>query len=128
MTGEMTIPSVSATGDLVLRALDAASLRHAAHAANIANVSTENYLPVRVSFESQLAAAREALLDRDQTRARRAIDSLQPHMEVEATPRKVMIDQETSLMMQNALRYQALLTALSKGGAFLRAAIQEGKR
>jgi len=115
------------TGDLVLRALDAASLRHAAHAANIANASTEGYQALRVSFEEQLLAARDALLNRDEAVSRRALESLQPVIEVESSVERVRLDQEMSSMMQNALRYQALLTALSKNGAFLRAAIHEGR-
>ena len=124
---EVTGIGSSITGDLVLRALDAASLRQAAHAANIANASTEGYRPLRVSFDEQLAAARTALLDRDEAAARRAVESLRPAIETESASRRVQLDQETSSMMQNALRYQALLTALSKSGAFLRAAIHEGR-
>ncbi len=124
---ELASIGASVTRDLVLRALDAASLRQAAHAANIANVSTEDYRPLRVSFDNQLTAARVALLDRDDGVARPALESLRPVVEVESTARRVQLDQETSAMMQNALRYQALLTALSKNGAFLRAAIHEGK-
>jgi flagellar basal-body rod protein FlgB len=124
---ELASIGASVTSDLILRALDAASLRQAAHAANIANFSTEDYRPVRVSFDNQLAAARASLLDRDDSVARRALEFLHPTVEIDSTVRHVQLDQETSLMMRNALHYQALLTALSKNGAFLRAAIHEGK-
>lgn len=117
----------SVTGDLVIRALDASLLQHAANAANIANASTDDYRPLRVSFEKQLAAARVQLLDRNEGVARRALESLRPAIEVDPSAQRVHLDQETSSMMQNALRYQALLTALSKSGAFLRAAIREGR-
>jgi flagellar basal-body rod protein FlgB len=55
----------SATSELVLRALDAGVMRHAVHAANIANASVEGYQPLRLEFSEQLAAARTALLSRD---------------------------------------------------------------
>lgn len=123
------LPAVagSFTSDLILRALDAASLRHAALSANVANATTEGYRPLRVSFEDQLASARSALLSRDETVSRRALDSLQPRIEAGDPLRRIQLDQEMSALMQNALRYQALLTAMSKNGAFLRAAVHEGR-
>ena len=115
------------TTELVSRALDAATLRHAALAANIANATTEGYRPLHVAFEEQLAAARHALLDRDEATARRALDNLHPQI-VEATVEaQVRLDREVSLMMQNALRYQALVTSLSKNASLLRTAIREGR-
>lgn len=123
------IPAVggSFTSDLILRALDAASLRHVALAANVANATTEGYRPLSVSFEDQLASARSALLSRDEAVSRRALDGLQPRMEGGDSIRSIQLDQEMSALMQNALRYQALLTALSKNGSFLRAAVHEGR-
>lgn len=118
----------TATGDLVLRALDAASLRHAAHAANIANASTEGYRPLRVAFDEQLAGARMALLDRNDVIARRSLETLRPTAEIESASRRIRLDEEIAAMMQNALRYQALLRAMTKNGAFLQAAIHEGRR
>jgi flagellar basal-body rod protein FlgB len=124
---ELSAVGGSFTGDLILRALDAASLRHAALSANVANATTEDYRPLRVSFEDQLAAARNALLSRDETVSRRALDSLQPRIEAGDPLRRIHLDQEMSALMQNALRYQALLTAMSKNGAILRAAVHEGR-
>lgn len=117
----------SATGDLVLRALDAGLMRHAVHAANIANASVEGYQPLRVQFEDQLAAARSALLTRDDAAARRAVGLLQPQLAPDPDAQPVQLDREVALMMENSVRYQALLGALGKNGALLRLAIREGR-
>lgn len=116
-----------ATSDLVLRALDAAVVRHAVHAANIANASVEGYQPLRVEFEDQLAAARSALVGRDDAAAQRAAASLEPQVVPEAEAQPVQLDREVALMMENSVRYQALLSALGKNGAMLRLAIREGR-
>lgn len=116
-----------ATSDLVLRALDAAAVRHAVHSANIANASVEGYQPLRVEFEDQLAAARSALVGRDDAAAQRAAASLEPQVVPEAEAQPVQLDREVALMMENSVRYQALLSALGKNGAMLRLAIREGR-
>ncbi|MFL6573100.1 MAG: flagellar basal body rod protein FlgB [Burkholderiales bacterium] len=116
-----------ATSDLVLRALDAAVVRHAVHAANIANASVEGYQPLRVEFEDQLAAARSALVGRDDAAAQRAAASLEPQVVPEAEAQPVQLDREVALMMENSVRYQALLSALGKNAAMLRLAIREGR-
>lgn len=116
-----------ATSDLVLRSLDAAVVRHAVHAANIANASVEGYRPLRVEFEDQLAAARGALIGGDEAAAQRAAASLEPQVVAEAEAQPVQLDREVALMMENSVRYQALLGALGKNGAMLRLAIREGR-
>lgn len=116
-----------ATSELVLRALDAGVMRHAVHAANIANASIEGYRPLRVAFEDQLAAARSALLSRDEGVAGRAVSLLQPEVAPEAADRTVQLDREVALMMENSVRYQALLGALGKSGSLVRLAIREGR-
>ena len=116
-----------ATSDLVLRALDAAVVRHAVHSANIANASVEGYQPLRVDFEDQLAAARSALVGRDDAAAQRAAASLEPQVVPEVDAQPVQLDREVALMMENSVRYQALLSALGKNGALLRLAIREGR-
>jgi flagellar basal-body rod protein FlgB len=116
-----------ATSDLVLRALDAAVVRHAVHSANIANASVEGYRPLRVEFEDQLAAARSALLGRDDAAVQRAAASLEPQVVPEPEAQPVQLDREVALMMENSVRYQALVGALGKNGAMLRLAIREGR-
>jgi flagellar basal-body rod protein FlgB len=117
----------SATSELVLRALDAGVMRHAVHAANIANASVEGYQPLRLEFSEQLAAARTALLSRDDAAAKRAVSLLEPQVAPEAAGRPVQLDREVALMMENSVRYQALLGALGKGSSLIRLAIREGR-
>jgi flagellar basal-body rod protein FlgB len=122
----------SLTSNLVLRALDAATLRHATQAQNISNASTPGYQPLRVNFEQQLTMARSQLLARDDDAgAKRALNSLQARIEqlpaasVDGND-KIKIDEEIAKMMQNAIYYQSLLTALDKNGSILRMAVRGG--
>ena len=115
------------TTELVLRTLDASVLRHAVHATNIANASVESYQPLEVSFEEQLTAASTALLSRDDSAARRAIGSLEAQVGADPTDRPVEVDREVALMMENSVRYQALLVALGKSATLVRLAIREGR-
>ena len=123
----------SVTSSLVSKALDAASLRHAALAQNIANATTPGYQPLRVNFEEQLAMARNDLLARgNDTDARRALESI--HAEVEPTTTadsngfdKIKLDTEIAKMMQNAVYYQSLLAAMGSNGSILRMAVREGR-
>ena len=117
----------NATSALVLRALDAGVMQHAVHAANIANASVEGYQPLRLEFEDQLAAARTALLGRDDAAAQRAVGQLEPQVMPDDSGRPVQLDREVALMMENTVRYQALLGALGKSGALVRLAIREGR-
>lgn len=113
-------------------ALDAAALRQQASAANIANAGTADYVPVAVSFESQLAEARQML----QTHGRLDAASLagvEPRLEAApldglGLPAKVQLDVEVARMAQNAVQYQALVKGLAKHYALLAAAVTEGKR
>ncbi len=114
-------------------ALDAASLRQQAIAANIANANTAGYVPLSVNFESQLEDARHAL----QSRGRLDSNSLvgvAPRFEVNAeigafglSP-KVMLDVEVAHLAQNAVQYQALIKGLSKHYAILSTAASDGKK
>jgi flagellar basal-body rod protein FlgB len=116
-----------ATTELVLRALDAGAMRHAVHAANIANASVPGYQPLRLEFEQQLAAARTALLDRDEGAAQRAVGQVEPQVAPGPAAEPVQVDREVALMMENSLRYQALVAALERNGSLLRLAIREGR-
>ncbi len=113
-------------------ALDAASLRQRAAAANIANVETEGYVPVRVDFEGQLEAARADLQSRGFLDAG-SLEGISPRLEsvpVDATgkPPKLELDVEVAGMAQNAAHYQVLLRALSKQLALLATAVADGKK
>lgn len=120
------------TSAAVALALDAAGMRQQAIASNIANASTEGYVPLRVSFESQLEDARRALETRGRLDAT-ALTGVQPRMELVPVdemgmPAKVMLDAQVADMAQNAVHYQALVRGLSKHYGILSAAVNEGKR
>lgn len=100
-------------------ALDAAALRHQAIAHNLANLNSENYVPMGVSFDAQLAAAR-----RDQ--------ASRPQLEQQSWrgtgPRPQDVDLEMVRLSENTIHYQALLKALGKQLSILNIAMTEGKR
>jgi flagellar basal-body rod protein FlgB len=113
-------------------ALDAATLRHQAIAANIANANTVGYVPVEVSFESQLEEAREALrshwrLDASSLLGVEPVLVMTP-ADAAGLPAKVMLDVEVAAMARNAVHYQALVKGLSKHYAILSAAVSDGKK
>lgn len=112
-------------------ALDAASLRQQAIAANIANHATEGYVPQRVDFEAQLANARRNLAPGA------ALDSfalasvkleLKPVLDEAGRPAKVHLDTEVADMARNSLHYQALVRGLNRHMAILNLATADGKK
>ena len=121
------------TVDLTTRALDAAALRHAAYAKNIANASIPGYQALRVSFEDQLSLVRGDILGRgNEENAQRTLANMEPRLEQseptsdELTDTKIPLDMEVANMMQNAVWYQSLLTAFNKSNGILRLAIRGG--
>jgi flagellar basal-body rod protein FlgB len=112
-------------------ALDAASLRQRAIAANIANHSTQGFVPLKVDFESQMVEARRAL------DAKGSVDAaslagvqleMQPALDAQGQPLKVQMDVQVADMAQNAVQYQALTRALSRHFSILSSAASDGKR
>lgn len=121
----------SATVDLVKMSLAAAELRHEAIASNIANWSTGAYKPVKVEFESYLKGIKADLehgkIADDELQARMA--GIRP-VAVEhslAAGETVNLDAEMVDLTQNVIRYQTLLTALSKRGSLNSMAISGGR-
>jgi flagellar basal-body rod protein FlgB len=112
-------------------ALDAASLRQQAHATNLANASTEGYVPLQVSFEAQLEEARGALRLHGRLEPS-SLEGVEPALQVVPSDRgllpKVQLDVEVAAMSQNAAQYQTLLKALTKHYAVLAAAVSDGKK
>lgn len=120
----------SATTDLVKVALNAALARHNAIATNIANVNSDGYQPVRIRFDEQLAMAQDQLMNRRyDASSKRTIESLGASMAVVEDPTlpKVQLDHEVGRLAQNAVHYQALLSAKGKLTAITRMAISGGK-
>jgi flagellar basal-body rod protein FlgB len=95
-------------------ALDAAALRHQAIAHNIANLHSENYMPLGVRFDARLAAARRS-------------HAARPELVVETT-QATQVDGEMVKLAQNTIHYQALVRALGRQLAILGDAISEGRR
>jgi flagellar basal-body rod protein FlgB len=112
-------------------ALDGAALRHEAIAQNLANAQSENYTPVSVSFESQLAALRESLKGLDAESRAQALEDARPRVEPDlsagAGPRPEEIDLEMVKLAENTVHYQALIHALGMDFSILGAAIDGGK-
>jgi flagellar basal-body rod protein FlgB len=100
-------------------ALDAAALRHQAIAHNLANLHSEGYVPMGVSFEARLDAAR---------RARAAQPQLVQESWRGAGPRPQDVDLEMVKLSQNTIHYQALVRALGRQLAILNLAVSEGRR
>ncbi|TCS37718.1 flagellar basal-body rod protein FlgB [Paucimonas lemoignei] len=123
----MMIEALASSGYQLLKAaLDAASMRHQVTATNIANSNTENYQPLRVSFEDQL---RQELAG--------SPNSLRPDIASRVSPRieadpnagtGVSVDQEMVRMSQNFIHYQALLKALNGKLELTNLAINDGRR
>ncbi len=113
-------------------ALDAASLRQQALAANVANASSVDYVPLTVNFEAQLEDARRALEAQGRLDAT-SLAGVRPRLEPvpldgAGLPPKVQLDVEVAKLSANAVHYQALVKALSRHYALLSAAVSEGKR
>lgn len=112
-------------------ALEAASRRHQAIAANIANAGTEGYTPVRLSFEAHLAQARQSIKDTgsvDPFALAGARMELEPVLDAQGQPAKVQLDAEMAELARNAVQYQALTQGLSRHLSILAAAAADGKK
>jgi flagellar basal-body rod protein FlgB len=127
----MSDPIQSITTAALSLALDAASLRHQAIAANIANHATEGYVPQKLDFEAQMQEARRTI-DSKGTLDAASLASvklqLQPMLTADGQPAKVQIDDQMADMAQNAVQYQALAKGLARHFSILSAAVNDGKR
>ena len=112
---------------LVSHALDAATLRQAAHAQNIANANVPGAQRVRVSFEDQLTSLQSALA------AHQSVlpdDVPEPNVVPDLSAQGGHIDLDTELaeMSKNSMHYQALARALSRHMSIMSLAVTDGKR
>lgn len=110
--------------NLLAKAVDVAALRQSVHASNVANADVAGYRRLEVQFAPELTAAVEgrALDAQGMNAAATQIPELVP-----STDSQVHLDQEMAQMSQNALRYQALLSAFEKTISVLRYAAREGR-
>jgi flagellar basal-body rod protein FlgB len=128
---QMTSSIEALTTGALSAALDGASRRHAAVAANIANANTEGYVPVRVSFDARLEDARAALTEKRGLDAS-MLDALRgtPEAVLDAAgqPPKVELDLEMAELARNSVQYQTLTQALSRHLAMLALAAADGRK
>lgn len=123
----MLIDALASSGYQLLKtALDATSMRHQVTANNIANSSTENYQPLRVSFEDQL---RQEIAGSHNSLRPDIATHVAPRVEVDPDASSgVSVDQEMVRMSQNFIHYQALLKALNGKLELANLAINDGRR
>ncbi len=127
----MTAAIESVTSSAIALALDAASLRQQAIAANIANHASEAYVPQQVDFASQLEEARRSIEARGTLDASSLVGvrpQLEPVLDAQGLPAKVRLDEQMVDLAQNSVQYQALARGLSRHFAILSSAINDGKR
>jgi flagellar basal-body rod protein FlgB len=115
------------TLELVTKALDAAGLRQAVLAQNIANANVAGYKPARVSFEDQLAQVRGAL-NRGESVSSAELANVGAIVQPDDTAGDVELDSQVAAMSQNALQYQALLKAIDSELGLVSLAVSDGKR
>ena len=121
------------TSQLISVALDAALARHAAIAANIANVDTPDYHPLAARFDQLVEQLQGRVTDRTQDAAiardtQRMQDSLESLPIVnDPSSAKVELDMQMAGLAKNSLQYQALLTAQGKLMDLAQLVIGEGK-
>jgi flagellar basal-body rod protein FlgB len=127
----MTDPIENITTAALALALDAASLRQQAIAANIANHGTEGYVPQQVDFEAQMEGARRTL-DAPGALDPAALANVKPHLapmlDAQGRPANPQIDQQVADLASNAVQFQALAKGLSRHYSILSIAVNDGKR
>jgi flagellar basal-body rod protein FlgB len=116
-----------ATLMLTQRALDAASLRHAAHAQNIANANVAGAQAVRVGFEEHLEGIRTSL-ESGKPLTVSDVESVRPSMDSLSGTARINLDSEMASLSRNSLHYQSLVRALERHLSILTLAVTDGKR
>jgi flagellar basal-body rod protein FlgB len=113
-------------------ALDAASLRQQAIAANIANADAQGYAPMRVSFEEQLGEVQRSLAGGGSIEAS-TLAAVEPRLvsataAADAPAEPVRLDVEAARLAENGVRYQALVKGLRQHLAILGIAVADGRK
>src|SRR5258706_14630193 len=124
------IGAMDALGSSMVKlALDAAVLRHQAIAQNIANLQSEDYVPLGLSFEAQLAALRRT--SSNTAAWQRAREAAKPELVEQLDrapwPRPQDVDMEMVALSENTIHYQALLKGLGRQLSVLSDVINDGK-
>jgi flagellar basal-body rod protein FlgB len=115
------------TLSLVSSALNAASLRHLAHAQNIANANVPGAKPMRVSFEEHLGTVRAAL-EAHQPLNASDVPAAQAYTVASRAGAHIELDSEVAALSSNSLQYQALVRALGKHIGMMSLAVSDGRR
>lgn len=119
------------TGAALSLALDAATLRHQVHAANIANAGVAGYTAQRLNFQAEVQQGLQAVRqqqDRPTQLGANVSVSVEPDLAPDGQPHGVRLDAEVAAMSQNTVHYQALVRALNRQLSILATAVSEGKR
>ena len=127
----MSIPLEAVTTRLLSMAVEAATRRHQAISANVANAHAAGYTPLEVSFEAQLTDARQALAERgrvDPALLASVRPELQSRLDAEGRPLPVQLDLELAEMARNAVHHQALAQGLARHLGLTALAVSEGRR
>ncbi len=111
---------------LVGKALDAATLRQAAHSQNIANANVAGAPKAVVLFEAQLQRVRDALAAGEALSAADIPSATWRHQTLGAG--HIELDAEVSALSQNSLHYQTLVKAMSRQLSLVSLAVSDGKR
>lgn len=110
----------SLTSVMVESALDGLSMRHMAIASNIANAHAQNYRPMQVEFESQVAALRSSGMTGG---------GIMPNISYGAstTGGSNAVDVNMVLLNQNTLQYQSLVKGMGHYLGMMGAVLKEGR-
>ena len=107
-------------------ALGAATMRHETIAANIANINSEGYTPLKVGFEEYLDRADIARADWSPTRNVVA-PVVERDFSVAGISPQVALSAEIVKLNANTIQYHALVKAMSRAASVLQIAVSEGK-
>ncbi|MFQ3549985.1 MAG: flagellar basal body rod protein FlgB [Armatimonadota bacterium] len=119
------------TSKVIVKTLDASTLRHKAIANNIANAETPGYKRSQVVFETELARIMSGL---SKESINEGVSNLTPVRQTDLfspsnfNGNNVNIDAELTDLARNAMLFQAATVLLEGKGAMIRAAISEGKK
>lgn len=116
------------TSQLVKLALDASVMRHQVLAGNIANANSKAYAAKRLDFQQILAQAGiDANSIENDSGKRDLLEVIKQNLSnsviEEGSEKGVQLDMEMAKIAENTLRYQALLSGLSKRGSIIKMAI-----
>lgn len=127
----MNPPVEAVTTAALSLALEAASRRHQAISANIANLGSQGQVPLKLDFESQLLEARASLREQGRIDPQALADvrlDIEPAFDAQGRPVKLDVDEQMVDMARNAVHFQALAQGLSRHLGILALAAHDGRK